>query len=120
MLSLRDLSRREWLRVGGLSAAGLTLPACRAAARPAGPAHSASADWVLPGYPHWPLSRESAKPGPPNDAPSLAGIVRHLRKDAARIPASVILPEHIRNNPNNPWPGQFGGWLGRAADPWLL
>jgi hypothetical protein len=190
MLSLQDLSRREWLRVGGLSAAGLTLTACRASARPAGPAkaciflflgggppqhetwdpkpdapaeirgefkpirssvpglhvgelmprtaalahkvcvlravstndnaHSASGYWVLTGHPHTPLNQESGKPGPPNDAPSLAGIVRHLKKDAARIPASVILPEHIRNNPNNPWPGQFGGWLGRAADPWLL
>lgn len=190
MLSLQDLSRREWLRVGGLSAAGLTLPAYRATATPAGRAraciflflgggppqhetwdpkpdvpaeirgpfrpiasslpglhvgelmprtaalahkvcvlravstndnaHSASGYWVLTGHPHAPMNQESSKPGPPNDAPSLAGIVRHLRKDAAGIPASVIVPEHIRNNPNNPWPGQFGGWLGRAADPWLL
>jgi hypothetical protein len=190
MLSVQDLSRREWLRVGGLSAAGLSLPACQTAAKPAGPAkaciflflgggppqhetwdpkpdapaeirgefkpirssvpglhvgelmprtaahahkacvlravstndnaHSASGYWVLTGYPHTPLNQESSKPGPPNDAPSLAGVVRHLRKDTARIPASAILPEHIRNNPNNPWPGQFGGWLGRAADPWLL
>ena len=190
MLSLQDFSRREWLRVGGLSAAGLTLPVHCANASPAGPAkaciflflgggppqhetwdpkpdapaeirgefkpiasslpglrvgelmprtaalahklcvlravstndnaHSASGYWVLTGHPHAPLNQESSKPGPPNDAPSLGGVVRHLRKDAARIPASVILPEHIRNNPNTPWPGQFGGWLGRGADPWPL
>jgi len=190
MLSIQDLSRREWLRAGGLSAAGLTLPLHRAAAAPAGPAraciflflgggppqhetwdpkpdapaeirgefqpiassvpglrvgelmprtaarahqvcvlravstndnaHSASGYWVLTGRPHAPLNQESSKPGPPNDAPSLAGLVRHLRRDAGRIPASVVLPEHIRNNPNNPWPGQFGGWLGRSTDPWLL
>ena len=190
MLSLQDLSRREWLRVGGLSVAGLTLPIHRASARTDGPAtaciflflgggppqheiwdpkpdapaeirgefkpiasslpglhvgelmprtaaighkicvlravstndnaHSASGYWVLTGHPHTPMNQESSKPGPPNDAPSLAAIVRHLHKDNAGIPASAILPEHIRNNPNNPWPGQFGGWLGRAADPWLL
>ena len=195
MFSLQDLSRREWLRVGGLSAAGLslasTIPQVSASPSPphgkakacifvflgGGPpqhetwdpkpdapvgirgefkpissslpglnvgelmpqtakiahkvcvlravstndnAHSASGYWVLTGLPHTPVNQESSKPGPPNDAPSLAAIVRHLRKDAGRIPASVILPEHIRNNPNNPWPGQFGGWLGRSADPWLL
>jgi Protein of unknown function (DUF1501) len=190
MLSLQDLSRREWLRVGGLSAAGLTLPFHHASARSDSPAkaciflflgggppqhetwdpkpnalaeirgefqpiasslpglhvgelmprtaaiahkvcvlravstndnaHSASGYWVLTGHPHTPMNQESGKPGPPNDAPSLGAVVRHLHKDRAGIPASAILPEHIRNNPNNPWPGQFGGWLGRAADPWLL
>ena len=191
MLSLQDLTRREWLRVGGLSAAGLTVPALRAApARTGGPAkacillflgggppqhetwdpkpdapaeirgdlkpipsslpgllvgelmpltarlahkvcvlravstndnaHSSSGYWVLTGRPHTPLNNESSKPGAPNDGPSLGAIVRALRKDFGRIPSSVILPEHMRNNPNVPWPGQFGGWLGRAADPWLL
>ncbi len=83
-------------------------------------AHSASGYWVLTGHPHSPLNQESSKPGPPNDAPSLAGVIKHLHKRSTGIPASAIVPEHIRNNPNNPWPGQFGGWLGRAADPWLL
>lgn len=195
MFSLQDLSRREWLRIGGLSAAGLTLPTHRPqparAAEPSfgrtkacillflggGPpqhetwdpkpdapaeirgefkpiasslpglrvcelmpqtaaiahkvcvlravstndnAHSASGYWVLTGNPHTPLNQESSKPGPPNDAPSLAAVVKYLNRRSTGIPASAILPEHIRNNPNNPWPGQFGGWLGHAADPWLL
>jgi hypothetical protein len=193
MFSLQDLSRRELLRIGGLSAAGLTLPlpaqarsdlssfgrakACILLFLGGGPpqhetwdpkpdapteirgefkpiassvpglrvgelmprtaalahkicvlravstndnAHSSSGYWVLTGHPHLPLNQESSKPGPPNDAPSLAGMVKQLRKSDGQIPASAILPEHIRNNPNNPWPGQFGGWLGRAADPWLL
>lgn len=191
------LSRREWLRVGGLSAAGLTLPALLRAQsassgsdrafgqakaciflfmgggppqhetwdpKPDAPAeirgdlkpiatslpglqvgelmprtarlahricvmramstndnaHSASGYWMLTGHPHAPMNQESSKPGAPNDSPSLAAIIRHLRKDAGQLPSSVILPEHIRNNPNVPWPGQFGGFLGRTADPWLL
>lgn len=193
MLSVQDLTRREWLRIGGLSVAGLTLSHRRALAskepvfgkakacillflgggppqhetwdpKPDAPpeirgefrpiatslpglqvcelmprtakiahklcvlrslstndnAHSASGYWVLTGHPHTPMNQESSKPGAPNDAPSLPAIVKHLRKEQSRIPASAILPEHIRNNPNIPWPGQFGGWLGRAADPWLL
>ena len=192
-----NFSRREWLRVGGISAAGLSLPAFLQAQaslsknenssgkakaciflflgggppqhetwdpKPDAPAefrgdlkpiptkipgvqvgelmpltarlvdricilramstndnaHSASGYWVLTGHPHAPMNQESSNPGPPNDAPSLAAIVRHLRSEPGRLPSSVILPEHIRNNPNVPWPGQFGGYLGRTADPWLL
>jgi hypothetical protein len=32
----------------------------------------------------------------------------------------VTLPEPIVNNPNDSWPGQTAGFLGRAWDPWLL
>jgi hypothetical protein len=191
------LSRREWLRVGGLSAFGLSLPGLQAAGASAAPrsasfgkakacivlfhlggppqhetwdpkpeapagirgefrpiatnvtgvrvgelmprtarhldkvcvlramstndnAHSSSGYWVLTGVPHQPTNSENAKPGAPNDWPSLAALVQRLRRGRNGLPASIVVPEHIWNNGNLSWPGQDGGFLGRTADPWLV
>jgi hypothetical protein len=192
------LSRREWLRVGGLSALGLSLPAliearqATAAAATAGGgkarscivlfmlggpaqhetwdpkpeapveirgalkpidtnvpglqvgelmpnvarvadkicvlralssndnAHSSSGYWMLTGTPHQPTNSENATPGPPNNWPCLGAVVKHMRPERAGLPSAVTLPENIWNTGNIPWPGQDAGWLGRAADPWLM
>lgn len=82
-------------------------------------AHSSSGYQMLTGIEHNPLNRESALPGPPNDHPSLAAVVRALRKDKG-LPSSIVLPEHIWNDGNKPWPGQDAGFIGRAHDPWLI
>jgi hypothetical protein len=55
-----------------------------------------------------------------DDRPSLAGLVRHLRPGPPGLPSALVLPEPIYNNPHNLWPGQNGGFLGRANDPWLV
>jgi hypothetical protein len=47
-------------------------------------------------------------------------MVKRLLPPDRALPASVVLPEHIWNTGNIPWPGQDAGWLGRTADPWLL
>jgi hypothetical protein len=83
-------------------------------------AHSSSGYYMLTGQPHTPPNVENARPGAPNDWPSVASVVRHLRQQPARLPAAVVLPEHIWNDGQIPWPGQDAGWLGRANDPWLL
>jgi hypothetical protein len=83
-------------------------------------AHSSSGYWMLTGYPHQPLNTESARPGAPNDWPGLGAVVRRLRNGSGHLPSAVTLPERIINNPNIPWPGQDGGFLGRNVDPWLL
>jgi uncharacterized protein (DUF1501 family) len=36
------------------------------------------------------------------------------------LPSAVTLPEQSANDGNLTWPGQDAGFLGRAADPWLL
>jgi len=188
-------SRREWLRVGGLSALGWTLPqaiparAAPAATKPprakscillfllGGPpqhetwdpkpdapveirgesatipsatpglnvgewmprtarltdrigvlravstndnAHSSSGYWVLTGRPHTPPNQENAKPGSPNDAPCVGAVVRGLRGDLGALPGAIRLPEEIWNTGRIVWPGQDAGWLGDAADPWLI
>jgi hypothetical protein len=97
-------------------------------------AHSASGYWMLTGQPHTPKGKENAKPGAPNDWPCVAAVVKHLRDKqagqvsdvprsspiAASLPAAVRLPEEIWNTGRIVWPGQDAGWLGAAADPWLL
>ena len=83
-------------------------------------AHSASGYWMLTGSPHPPKSVENAWTGAPNDWPCLAAVVRHLRGDTSRLPASIRLPEEIWNTGHIVWPGQDAGRLGAAADPWLI
>src|SRR5918992_284849 len=72
------------------------------------------------GYPHQPVGVENAKPGAPNDWPSLGAVVRKLLQPRCRLPAAVTLPEQSANDGNLTWPGQDAGFLGRSADPWLL
>jgi len=83
-------------------------------------AHSSSGYWMLTGKPHLPLNSEGAKPGAPNDWPSLGAVVQQLRGSRGPLPAAVRLPEHIWNTGGAIWPGQDAGFLGRRADPWLL
>ena len=83
-------------------------------------AHSSSGYQMLTGVPHQPLNQESALVQPPNNSPSWGAIMRRLKDDAGRLPASVTVPEHIWNDGNFPWPGQDAGFLGLRYDPWLV
>jgi uncharacterized protein (DUF1501 family) len=66
------------------------------------------------------MNVESARPGAPNNWPSLAAVVNRIKSGAGHMPASIVVPEHIWNTGNVPWPGQDAGWLGRTVDPWLI
>ena len=84
-------------------------------------AHSTSGYQMLTGMPHAPLNRENARPGKPNDWPSMGAIVQALRPPVGGIPASISLPHRLaNNNGQDPWPGTDAGFLGRRYDPWLL
>jgi hypothetical protein len=72
------------------------------------------------GYPHQPAGAENARPGAPNDWPSLGAVVKRLFRGACPLPPAITLPEQMANDGNLTWPGQDGGFLGRSADPWLL
>jgi hypothetical protein len=72
------------------------------------------------GVPHVPIAVENAKPGAPNDWPSLGALVRKVWPRPTPLPAAVALPEQSANDGNLTWPGQDAGFLGRAADPWLI
>jgi hypothetical protein len=83
-------------------------------------AHSSSGYWMLTGVPHQPMNSENAKPGAPNDWPCTAALVNRLRRGKGGLPAAITIPEHIWNTGGISWPGQDAGFLGRAADPWLI
>lgn len=83
-------------------------------------AHSSSGYYMLTGRPHTPMNFENANPGPPNDFPSLGGVIRKLNPVRGAIPAAVTLPHHIFNTDGSVWPGQDAGFLGRATDPWIV
>ena len=84
--------------------------------------HSSSGYYMLTGRPHSPRNVEGALPGPPNDGPGLGAVVGKLIDpgQGKGLPAAVTLPQRIFNTGGNEWLGQDAGFLGRAADPWLL
>lgn len=83
-------------------------------------AHSSSGYAMLTGVSHVPTNVESVTAKAPNLWPSADGIVRMLRPPKNGLPSSIVLPEHIWNDGNFPWPGQDAGFLGRKHDPWLI
>ena len=83
-------------------------------------AHSSSGYYMLTGRPHAPMNTENANPGPPNDWPNWGSVMQRLSPPRGHLPASVRLPNHIFNTDGSVWPGQDGGLLGRAVDPWLF
>lgn len=82
--------------------------------------HSSSGYQMLTGVPHVPLNAESVTAKAPNLWPCADSMIRALRADRNGLPASVVLPEHIWNDGNFPWPGQDAGFLGTKYDPWLI
>lgn len=83
-------------------------------------AHSSSGYYMMTGRPHVPMNRENANPGAPNDWPNMGAVVQQLRGSGGSLPTAVRLPGRIQNTDGSIWPGQDAGFLGRAADPWLL
>jgi hypothetical protein len=82
--------------------------------------HSSSGYYMTTGIPHQPRGVESARPGAPNDWPCLGAVVKRLARGERSLPPAITLPEQMANDGNLTWPGQDAGFLGRAADPWLL
>jgi hypothetical protein len=83
-------------------------------------AHSSSGYFMTTGQPHQPPGSENAKPGAPNNWPCLGALVRRAVPERGRLPAAMTLPEQSANDGNLTWPGQDAGFLGQAAEPWLL
>ena len=83
-------------------------------------AHSSSGYYMLTGRPHSPQNVENANPGAPNDSPSLGALAAKVGTSRGGLPGSITLPHRIFNTDGSVWPGQDAGFLGRAADPWLL
>jgi hypothetical protein len=110
------------LRVGELMprVAALTHHCCvLRAVSTADNAHSSSGYWMLTGQPYSRPNTE-CNPPTPGDWPCLGAVVKRLRPGNGTMPPAVTLPEQMISNANIVAIGQHAGWLGRAADPWLL
>lgn len=83
-------------------------------------AHSSSGYYMMTGQPHAPMNFENANPGFPNDYPNMGAIVRKLGAGNGALPSTIRLPHRIFNTDGSVWPGQDAGFLGRAAEPWLM
>lgn len=83
-------------------------------------AHSSSGYYMTTGYPHLPVGAENAKPGKPNDWPSMGALIKKVLPGRGGLPAAITLPEQSANDGNLTWPGQDAGFLGRTADPWVI
>ncbi len=59
-------------------------------------------------------------PERPTIGPASAASCSAFAPAGAALPAAVRLPQRIFNTDGSVWPGQDAGFLGRAADPWLL
>src|SRR2546423_1711520 len=84
------ITRRDWLRLGGRRTLRLALPAFLAA-RARGPGR-----------------------------PRRGALIKRVVPPQGGLPSAMTLPEQSANDGNLTWPGQDAGFLGRAADPWLL
>lgn len=83
-------------------------------------AHSSSAYAMTTGFAHAPIGVENAKPGAPNNWPSVGAVVRKVWPREAALPTAITLPEQAANDGNLTWPGQDAGFLGRKFDPWVI
>ena len=77
--------------------------------------HSTSGYWMLTGTRH--DSQAESLPPDSSDWPSLAAVIGALKPSERSPFSSVLLPEMIHNNPNIPWPGQDGGFMGHNWNP---
>ncbi|RUL86270.1 DUF1501 domain-containing protein [Tautonia sociabilis] len=85
------------------------------------PAHLSSVHHLQTG--HLAPRPHSDADGPsPNDWPHLGSLVARVRPRGGALPPSVIMPWIVSHPaaPGGKAPGQHGGWLGKAFDPFLI
>ncbi|HYT88138.1 MAG TPA: DUF1501 domain-containing protein [Gemmataceae bacterium] len=56
----------------------------------------------------------------PSDWPSIAAIAGQVTPRRGILPAAAVLPERIVHRTGRTIPGQFGGQMGSARDPWFI
>jgi len=85
------------------------------------PAHLSSVHHLTTGQ-LAPRVNSDADPPSRKDSPHVGSLISKLRPTGNELPSSVIMPWHV-NHPSAPGgtaPGQHGGWLGSAFDPFLV
>ncbi len=85
------------------------------------PAHLSSAHTILTGHLP-PVNKSDNVPPSARDTPHLGSVLARLRSTPSELPPFVTMP-WIVSHPGAPGgkaPGQYGGWLGRSYDPFLV
>lgn len=82
-------------------------------------AHTGSGYWMLTGHPHPNRNGESIPPAP-SDWPHLGAVVKRLLPSERGLPASLTLPEAVKNNPGIVVAGQNEGFMEPRFNPFLL
>ncbi len=85
------------------------------------PAHLSSAHTILTGHLP-PVNKSDDVPPSERDTPHIGAVLARLRSTPAGLPPFVTMP-WIASHPAAPGgkaPGQYGGWLGRSFDPFLV
>jgi hypothetical protein len=85
------------------------------------PAHLSTAHRVLTGH-LAPRPKSDAIGPSPNDWPHLGAIVAKIKPTAGAVPPAVTMPWTVAHPaaPGGQAPGQHGGWLGKAYDPFRV
>jgi hypothetical protein len=81
--------------------------------------HSTSHHIVLTGRSVLPPGFDRKKVQP-SDWPSIAAVAGAVTRSRNNLPPAVVLPERLIHMDGVGIPGQYGGVMGRARDPWFL
>jgi hypothetical protein len=84
--------------------------------------HTSAGYTMLTGVPHPMANTPTARNirTTPNDHPHFGSLVARFRPAPGGVPTFAALPEFIRDDAINDYPGQTAGFLGRAYDPFAV
>lgn len=81
--------------------------------------HSAAHHIMLTGRSDLPIGFDPNKPKD-TDWPSIAAHATAILPRRNNLPPAIVLPDKLVHRTGRTLPGQFGGQLGKARDPWFL
>ena len=81
--------------------------------------HTGSGYWMLTGHPHR-LRDGDSMPPDPQDWPCVGSVAKKFLAAPKGLPASISLPEQVKNNPGVVVAGQHAGFLGVNNDPFFI
>lgn len=85
------------------------------------PAHLSSGHLTVTGH-LAPIVKSDQDPPSGSDTPQIGSVIAKLRPNSGGLPTSVMMPWKVFHPaaPGGQAPGQHGGWLGKAYDPFLV
>ncbi len=81
--------------------------------------HSEGHMMMLSGRGQLPAGFNGSMPGP-TDWPSIVAVATAVTRPRNNLPPAAVLPERLVHTTGRVIPGQFGGIMGPARDPWFI